>query len=107
MKKILNSVLLLMLIFALFCPVCMAQNNPPSAGLKIVDALLVRLPCVAASAGSTAIYVAISPLTYLMGIGEPLSRVMVEAPWRFTSARYLGEFDHYKDEGPITVIDEW
>jgi hypothetical protein len=28
------------------------------------------------------------------------------AEWRYTGGRYLGDFYHYKDNKPITVIQE-
>lgn len=83
-----------------------AQEGP-SVGLKIVDVLLVRPFCLIGATASTAVYIALSPLVYLMGIGEESARVMVEAPWRFTSFRYIGEFDHYKDEKPIMGVWEF
>lgn len=76
----------------------------PSAGLKIIDVLLVRPLCVIGSTVSTAVYVAISPLVFVMGVAEPAARVMVEAPWRFTAFRYIGEFNHYTDEQPIMGV---
>lgn len=83
-----------------------AQEGP-SVGLKIVDVLLVRPFCLIGSTASTTVYIALSPLVYLMGIGEESARVMVEAPWRFTAFRYIGEFDHYKDEKPIMGVWEF
>lgn len=82
-------------------------QGPPSTGLKMVDILLVRPLCLIGSTASTAVYIALSPLVYLMGIGEETARVMVEAPWRFTSCRYIGEFNHYKDEEPIMGVWEF
>jgi len=79
----------------------------PSAGLKMVDILLVRPLCLIGSTASTAVYIALSPLVHLMGIGEETARVMVEAPWRFTSCRYIGEFNHYKDEEHIMGVWEF
>ena len=113
MKKLLFSVLIIILIFALACPV-MAETGPqsggqakqegPSLGLKILDVALVRPFCVVGSTISTAAYLFISPLAWLMGLGEPSARAMVEAPWRFTASRYVGQFNHYTDEQPPTGV---
>jgi len=106
-----------MVIFAFTCP-GIAQTEPqscpeatqeepsvePSVGLKIFDVVLVRPICVVGSTVSTAAYIAISPLVFVMGLGEPAARVMVEAPWRFTSFRYVGQFDHYRDEQPVMGV---
>ena len=72
----------------------------PSVGMKVVDAVLVRPPMMMASLVSTAVYIAISPITFLTGIGQPMATAMVELPWRFTADRYLGDFDHYKHGYP-------
>lgn len=74
----------------------------PSVGAQIADVALVRPVCLVGSTISTAAYLVISPITFLMGLGEPTARVMVEAPWRFTASRKVGEFNHYKDDKPIT-----
>lgn len=76
----------------------------PSLGIKIVDILLVRPLCVIGSTISTVTFIAISPLASLIGVGEETARYMVEAPWRFTSFRYVGQFNHYKDEQPIMGV---
>jgi hypothetical protein len=84
-----------------------ATQQGPSTGAKIADVALVRPVCVVGSTISTAAYLVISPLAYIMGLGEPAARAMVEAPWRFTASRYVGEFDHYRDERPITGVWEF
>ena len=81
------------------------QQEAP-VGLKIVDVALVRPLCVAGSIVTTATYLAISPLVYVMGLADPFARVLVEAPWRFTAFRYVGQFDHYTDEKPIMGVWE-
>jgi hypothetical protein len=40
----------------------------------------------------------------MFGVPEASARVLVEAPWRFTGARPLGDFNNYKDGGPITTV---
>jgi hypothetical protein len=113
MKKILFIILTAMFIFAFECPAIeqtepqsspVATQEGPSVGAKVADVLLVRPVCVVGSTISTAAYVVIAPFTALMGLGEPTARAMVEAPWRFTAFRYVGEFDHYRDEKPITGV---
>jgi hypothetical protein len=113
MNRILFVILIVMCIFAFTCP-AIAQTEPPSVpgarqtetplGLKILDVALVRPLCVAGSIVSTATFLAISPLVFIMGVGEPTARVMFEAPWRFTGFRYIGQFDHYTDERPIMGV---
>lgn len=113
MNKRLCVILVVMFIFAFTCPV-VAQEEPsvpvvaqaeqpsePSVGLKIVDIVLVRLPCLGGSIASTAVYLAISPVVYAIGVADQVANAMVVAPWRFTAKRYLGQFNHYKDEKPL------
>ncbi|OPY14368.1 MAG: hypothetical protein A4E66_00430 [Syntrophus sp. PtaB.Bin001] len=76
----------------------------PSLGIKIVDIVLVRPFCAIGSTISTVTFIAISPLVSIIGVGEETARYMVEAPWRFTSFRYVGQFNHYKDEQPIIGV---
>lgn len=113
MNKILFLVLVIMFIFVFECPATeqtgpqsdkVATQNGPSVGAKIADVALVRPVCMVGSTISTAAYLVISPFAYVMGLGEPAARVMVEGPWRFTSSRYIGEFNHYKDERPVTGV---
>jgi hypothetical protein len=113
MNRIWFVILIVMLIFAFTCP-CVAQTGPrsvpgagqgePPVGLKILDVVLVRPVCLVGSIVSTAAFLAISPLVFVIGVGEPTARVMFEAPWRFTSFRYVGQFDHYTDEKPIMGV---
>jgi len=134
MKELLFVILTLMVVFSFNCPVLAqteaqsvpatvqsvpaeAQSVPettqslpatdqkgPSVGMQILDVALVRPLCVVGSTVSTATYIAISPLVFVMGLGEPAARVMVEAPWRFTAFRYVGDFSHYRDEQPIMGV---
>jgi len=83
------------------------KANQPSVGAAIGDGLF-RIPMVAISSASTAVFIAISPLVTIMGIGEPMARAMVEAPWRFTVARPLGDFSgRTKDGSPIYIQTAW
>jgi len=115
MNRILIVILLFMSVAAFAYPVSAQQTGQraPEAyqagapvALQVLDVVLVRPFCVAGSIVSTAAFLAISPLVYVMGLSEPAARVMVEAPWRFTSFRYVGQFDHYTDEKPIMGVWE-
>ena len=78
----------------------------PSHGMKAVDLFLVRPVSLSLALSSTAALLAISPIVYLVGMGDPALQVMVKAPWRFTSARPLGDFSNYKDHQQITTLPE-
>ncbi|OPY77228.1 MAG: hypothetical protein A4E65_02826 [Syntrophorhabdus sp. PtaU1.Bin153] len=116
MNKILFVILTIVIVFSLQCP-AIGQTEPqsgpkasqegPSIGAKVADVALVRPLCLVGSTISTAVYLVISPFAYAMGVGEPAARAMVEAPWRFTAFRHIGEFDHYTDEKPITGVWEF
>ncbi len=104
-----NFILILtVLTLTLFSSLALAgeSREEPSVGIKILDLLIIRPISVGVATASTALCIGISPLTYLIGVGEPTARVLVEAPWRFTGMRYLGDFEHYKDGNPITVVKE-
>jgi hypothetical protein len=82
-----------------------ADGKPPVA-LKVVDVVIVRPVSAVVAAGLTALSVGTMPLAYVCGIGEHSVRILIEAPWRFTAARKIGEFDSYKDGKPITVLPD-
>lgn len=82
------------------------EREQPTAGMKVLDLLLVRPLGIFVSTASTAFYVVTVPVTFPSGISEPAARILVEAPWRYTGMRYLGDFRNYKDGNPITVIPE-
>jgi hypothetical protein len=82
-----------------------ADGKPPVV-LKVVDVVIVRPVSVAVAAGLTAVSVVTMPLAYVCGVGEHSTRILIEAPWRFTAARKLGEFDRYVDSKPITVLPD-
>ena len=69
----------------------------PSVGMKILDALVIRPPSLLATLGSTAAYLGTLPFTYPTGIAPEVGRYMMIVPWRWTTARFLGDFHHYKD----------
>ena len=107
MKKILFIIFTIMFIFSFTLPViAQTEQQPiqtattkeePSIGIKILDVLLLRPICVVGSTISTAAYLAISPLAFVMGLGEEALETMVEEPWQFTSCRYVGDFNNYKE----------
>ena len=107
-SKRLVSILAVLAILTLFSSPVLAQEsreNPP-VGLKILDIIVIRPVSAAVSCVSTALCVGTMPLAYIIGVGEQSARVLIEAPWRFTAGRYLGDFSHYKDGKPITVVQE-
>jgi hypothetical protein len=116
MKRVVFLILTVIVILSVSCPVpaqTEPQSNPeatqegPSVGMQILDVALVRPFCVVGSTVSTATYIALSPLVFVMGLGEQTARVLVEAPWRFTAFRYVGQFNHYRDEQPIMGVWEF
>ena len=118
MPKVLNLLIVFIMIMVMACSCAFANEKEsqttsdpvyqPSVGLKIVDALFVRIPMIGASSISTAVFIVISPVVYCIGIGEPMARAMVEAPWRFTAARPLGDFTgRTKDGKPIYIQTDW
>ena len=102
------SILVVLAIVTLFSSSVLAQElreNPP-VGLKILDIIVIRPVSASVACVTTAFCVGTMPLAYVTGIGEPSARILIEAPWRFTAGRYLGDFYHYKDGKPITVVQE-
>jgi len=107
-SKRLISILVFFAILILFCSPAFAQEfreNPP-VGLKIFDIIVVRPISASVACATTAFCVGTMPLAFVTGIGEQSARILIEAPWRFTGGRYLGDFYHYKDGKPITVIQD-
>ncbi len=93
----------------LSCSAAFADNmerEQPTTGMKVLDLLLVRPLSIVGSCISTGFFFATVPITFPSGVAEPAARILVEAPWRYTGMRYLGDFHHYKDGHPITVIPE-
>jgi len=107
-SKRLISVLAFLAILTLFSSSVLAQElreNPP-VGMKILDLIVVRPISAVVACASTAFCAGTMPLAYVIGVGEQSARVLIEAPWRYTGGRYLGDFYHYKDGKPITIIQE-
>jgi hypothetical protein len=82
------------------------EREEPTVGMKVLDLLVVRPLSIVISTASTVFYIVTVPITFPSGLSEPAVRIYVEAPWRYTGMRYLGDFKHYKDGNPITVIPE-
>jgi hypothetical protein len=82
------------------------EREEPTVGMKVLDLLVVRPLSIVGSTLSTAFYLVTVPVTFPSGVSEPAARIFVEAPWRYTGMRYLGDFKHYKDGNPITIIPE-
>lgn len=102
------SILLTIVALFLFSSFGFAQDlrENSSVGIKILDLIIVRPISAGVACASTIFYIGTSPLTYSIGVGEPSARILVEAPWRFTAARYLGDFDHYKDGKTVVTVSE-
>jgi hypothetical protein len=101
-------ILALVAILTLFSSSAFAQEmrqNPPT-GMKVLDLLVVRPLSACVATATTAFCVGTMPFAYIFGVGEPSARILIEAPWRYTAARYLGDFHHYRDGKPITVVEE-
>ena len=106
--KRLISILAFLAILTLFCSSAFAEGlrETPPVGMKILDLLVVRPISAGVACLSTAFCVGTMPLAYIIGVGEQSARVLIEAPWRYTGGRYWGDFHHYKDGKPITVVQE-
>jgi hypothetical protein len=81
------------------------ESKPPVA-LKVVDVVIVRPISAAVAAATTVVCIGTMPIAFVAGVSEHSARILIEAPWRFTGARRLGEFDRYRDGNPITVIPD-
>lgn len=96
----------------LAAPAAMAERDDgPVPGslapgwLMAIDLVLVRPPSIVLSIASTAIFVASLPITFPIGAAtgpRSLPTYLVEAPWRFATSRYYGDFARYRDHRTIT-----
>jgi hypothetical protein len=96
----------------LAAPAAMAERDDgPQPGslapgwLMAIDFVFVRPPSFVLSIASTAAYIAFLPITYPIGAAtgpRGLTPVLVNAPWRFTTSRYYGDFANYRDHRTIT-----
>ena len=82
------------------------EREEPTGGMKVLDLLIIRPLSIVGSTASTAFYFVTVPITFPSGLSEPAARILVEAPWRYTGMRYLGDFKQYKDGNPITTVPE-
>jgi hypothetical protein len=69
----------------------------PAWSEQLADAVLVRPLAMLGALASTGVFVATLPLTFPMGIGDDCAHVLMEAPWRFTAGRVLGDLRRYND----------
>jgi hypothetical protein len=81
-----------------------SQQEHPSTAMKVVDLVMIRPLSIVVSTACTAVFIGSLPLTFPAGVSEPAARILVEFPWKFTGARYLGDFHHYKDGEPIALV---
>jgi len=102
------SILAVVAILTLFSSSVFAQEarQSPPVGIKVLDILVVRPVSACVAGAMTVACVGTMPIAFTIGVGEPYARIMIEAPWRFTAGRYLGDFHNYKDGKPITVVQE-
>jgi len=75
----------------------------PSAG-SIVGDILARPFLISGAVITSAFGLVTMPAIFLTGLGEEWARITMEAPWRFAAGRPLGEWNTYRDGGPITVL---
>ena len=109
--KMRNFIATILLIGLMILPSSLlAQAAPPgqepSVGAKVLDLLIVRPISLGVSGITTGFFLVTLPITFPIGVSEASARIFVEAPWRFTGARPLGDFEHYKDGKPITVVPD-
>lgn len=102
--KILATAFCLAILFSSIAFAEEMEREQPSTGMKVFDLLVVRPLSIVGSSLSTAFYLATVPITFPSGVSESAARILVEAPWRYTGMRYLGDFHHYKDGNPITIV---
>ena len=74
----------------------MSSEQPASAGAQLADAFIVRPIGLVFSLATTGIYLATSPLTFLMDTDEQAGELLVHWPWWCTSGRDLGRFDEQR-----------
>lgn len=79
-------------------------ESGPTTGAMVADALLIRPLSAILSTASTGVCLATMPIAFVTGMGEQWARIMIEAPWRFTVARPLGEYENQRDGKPVTVV---
>jgi len=89
----------------LAAPAAMAERDdgpaPASGWLMALDFVFVRPPSFVMSVVSTGAFVGSLPITFPIGASSHLGTYMIKAPWRFTTARYFGNFYEYRDHRTI------
>ena len=100
---------MLTIVTLLAAPAAMAERSdrpePANGWLMAVDFVFVRPPSFILSFVSTGIFVASLPITYPIGVSSShLGTYMVTVPWRFSSARYFGDFANYRDHRTIRGV---
>jgi hypothetical protein len=71
----------------------------PGTGQMALDLIVIRPVAVAGAIMSTALCIGLTPFWWLTGTGSPATRVMIEAPWRYATARKLGVFHNASQDG--------
>jgi hypothetical protein len=97
------SLVLALAVFALDVAPASAAPGPSgtSTGVQIADVAVVRPVSLVVAFASTGFFFGTLPLTWLTGVGVPSTYLFLIAPWRYTAAREVGEFDTYRDGGTI------
>jgi hypothetical protein len=97
------AVLTLALSLLLFAPgqaSAQGRGSPYTPfGMKVLDVGLVRPAMLATSVVANAFFLGTLPLTFPIGVSEQSAYLFVIAPWRFTAARFPGDFGAYVDGG--------
>jgi hypothetical protein len=100
---------MLTIVTLLAAPAAMAERDdgpePANGWLMALDFVFVRPPSFVLSLASMTIFTASLPITYPIGVASShLGTYMVTVPWRFTSARYFGDFANYRDHRTIRGV---
>ncbi len=89
----------------LAAPAAMAERDdgpaPATGWMMAVDFMFVRPPSFVMSIVSTGVFIGTVPITFPIGASSHLGTYMIKAPWRFTTARYFGNFHEYRDHRTI------
>ena len=101
-KRQIVSIVLIVLTLTFFSSFASAQElgRPETVPFKILDLIIVRPISAGVSCLTTALYLGTFPLTYVAGESEQSEKILVEAPWKFTHERALGELIRYRDDVP-------
>ncbi len=106
MRNLICTVLIAVMLLA--APAAMAERDdgpePAPGWLMAVDYVLVRPHALWIASVSTGAFIALLPITYLIGAAtgpRSLATYMVATPWRFATSRYPGNFSEYRDHRTI------